>query len=137
MRCNVGIRSWYASLMTGLVSLAIATGVMPAVAKDFFVVIGGGFSPESNQASLEANLIFFQNVLTEKGLKEARQFYYFADGDDGVDDLQVVAPKQKSEHDLVKLMRGFIVKTSTRWNIEITESLMSRAEAAPKTLKSV
>lgn len=106
MRCNVGIRSWYASLMTGLVSLAIASGVMPAVAKDFFVVIGGGFSPESNQASLEANLIFFQNVLTEKGLKEARQFYYFADGDDGVDDLQVVALKQKSEHDLVKLMRG-------------------------------
>ncbi len=104
MRWDVRTRNWFASLMVGILCVAIFSS--QAHAKDYFVIVGGGFSPESNQASLEANLIFFQNVLAERGLSESRQFYYFADGDDNADDLQIVAPKQKSEHELVKLLRG-------------------------------
>ena len=35
-------------------------------ATDYFVTIGGGYDPSGNQASLEANILFFQTVLEEK-----------------------------------------------------------------------
>lgn len=93
-------------LMSCLLGAVSFSGVPHACSKDFFVVIGGGFSRESNQASLEANLIFFQEVLAERGLAESRQFYFFADGDDQGEDLQIVAPKPEEEHELCDLMRG-------------------------------
>ncbi|MFN7842613.1 MAG: hypothetical protein ACK5N9_12915 [Pirellula sp.] len=106
MRLNFRTRNCLTFLMAGLLGAASFSGMSQALGKDFFVVIGGGFSPESNQASLEANLIFFQDVLAVRGLAKSRQFYYFADGDDSSADLQVVASKQKSEHELIELMRG-------------------------------
>jgi len=35
-------------------------------ATDFFLTIGGGYDRSGNQASLEANVVFFQQLLTEK-----------------------------------------------------------------------
>lgn len=65
-------------------------------ATDYFLTIGGGYDREGNQASLEANVVFFQQVLADKHHGPRRHDIFFADGDDPAADLQIVAEKQKS-----------------------------------------
>ncbi|XZE19015.1 hypothetical protein SH449x_004325 [Pirellulaceae bacterium SH449] len=99
----------HARWILGWLSLLGLVGVAsshPALAKDYFLVVGGGYSPESNQASLEANFIFFQDILVQLNKGDEPQFYFFSDGDDPSEDLQVTAPKPNAEHELFKLMRG-------------------------------
>ncbi len=59
------------------------------LAKDYFLTIGGGYAPSGNQASLEANVLFFQQVLVERQLADRPHSIYFADGFDTQKDLQV------------------------------------------------
>ncbi len=65
-------------------------------ATDFFLTLGGGYNRSGNQASLEANVIFFQQILTEQhqGVREHKVF--FADGTDPGEDLQVLADKPQT-----------------------------------------
>src|SRR4051812_39562075 len=51
-----------------------------ASARDFFLTIGGGHSSESNQASLEKNVLFYQQLLKEQNIPAAQQWVYFASG---------------------------------------------------------
>lgn len=67
-------------------------GVDSASAVDFFVTIGGGYVPEQNQASLEANVIFFQSVLDQQHPGKRQHEIFFSDGSDTEADLQVLAP---------------------------------------------
>ncbi len=62
-------------------------------AADYFLTIGGGYNPSGNQASLEANVVFFQQVLDEKHRGTRSHDIYFADGDEPAADLQVLAAK--------------------------------------------
>jgi hypothetical protein len=75
----------------------------PALAADYFLTLGGGYEPEGNQASLEANVIFFQNLLKQTSPQPRWQEVYFADGLDPAADLQVTAPKTK-QSELVTLL---------------------------------
>ncbi|TWU22127.1 Caspase domain protein [Novipirellula galeiformis] len=61
-----------------------------ATAADFFLTIGGGYSPSGNQASLERNVLFFQRLLKQHRLDENVNDIYFSDGDHPDDDLQVI-----------------------------------------------
>ena len=61
-----------------------------AAARDFFLTIGGGHSRESNQASLEKNVLFYQQVLKEQNIPAAQQSVYFASGIPGSNDVQAV-----------------------------------------------
>ncbi len=61
-----------------------------AHARDFFLTIGGGYSPSGNQASLEKNVLFYQRLLTERGFQNSRNDVFFADGSSRGKDLQVV-----------------------------------------------
>ena len=61
-------------------------------AEDFFLTIGGGYSPSGNQASLENNVLFFQRALRDNGLHEKPSDLFFADGDAEEHDLQVMDP---------------------------------------------
>lgn len=65
----------------------------PAYSADYFLTIAGGYSPQGNQASLEANVLFFQRLLSTKQLSNATHKIYFADGFDGGHDLQVLQRK--------------------------------------------
>ncbi len=56
---------------------------------DHFLTIGGGYSREGNQASLEANVRFLQEVLMEEYTTPPMHTIYFADGRDKGADLQV------------------------------------------------
>lgn len=69
------------------------------LATDFFLTIGGGYNPSGNQASLEANVVFFQQVLKERHHGAMHHDIFFADGDDDKADLQVIAEK-KTKKDL-------------------------------------
>jgi hypothetical protein len=64
--------------------------VEPATARDYFLTIGGGYSPAGNQASLEKNVLFFQRLLTEQNLDRRPHDIFFADGESPERDLKVV-----------------------------------------------
>ena len=49
------VRSWILPLTVGL---AVAASSPRLPAKDYFLTIGGGYSPSGNQASLERNVHF-------------------------------------------------------------------------------
>ena len=76
-----------------LISIGWMCGVQPLTATDFFLTIGGGYDRSGNQASLEANVVFFQQLLAEKHRGPRRHDIFFADGDDPAADLQIVAEK--------------------------------------------
>ncbi|MBX7165768.1 MAG: hypothetical protein K1X74_05415 [Pirellulales bacterium] len=63
-----------------------------ARAAQYFLTIGGGYSPSGNQVSLERNVLYFQRLLAEQGLAAAPHEVFFADGDDPARDLQFVDP---------------------------------------------
>ncbi len=73
-------------------------------AADFYITIAGGYAHSGNQASLEANAIFFQEVVKEQKAAPKLQELYFADGFDQQPDLQIVAPLDKDESELAKLL---------------------------------
>src|SRR4029079_16388230 len=60
---------------------------------DYFLTIGGGYNRTGNQASTEANVVFFRQILGEKHQRPRRHDIYFADGDDPAADLQIGAGK--------------------------------------------
>ena len=71
--------------------MILAGCVQSLSATDYFLTIGGGYNPEGNQASLEANVIFFQQVLDEKHRGMRLHDIFFADGHDTASDLQVLS----------------------------------------------
>lgn len=79
-------------------------GVPSLSATDYFLTIGGGYDRSGNQASLEANVIFFQQVLADKHHGPRRHDIFFADGDDPAADLQILEEKQKSAGPAVELI---------------------------------
>jgi hypothetical protein len=62
------------------------------MAEDYFLTIGGGYSPSGNQASLENNVLFAQRALGEQGVLGEHNDIYFSDGDAVGKDLQVMDP---------------------------------------------
>ncbi len=71
--------------------LSVALPINGAPGTDYFLTIGGGYEPSGNQASLEANVLFFQQVLQEKHTGGRTQATFFADGSDPQADLQVLS----------------------------------------------
>ena len=64
--------------------------------RDFFLTIGGGYAPEANQASLEANVLFYRQVLSEEQIQPWSEDTFFADGYDDKADLQVLVEEPAS-----------------------------------------
>lgn len=75
------------------ISMCWLFGAQPVLATDYFLTVGGGYNPSGNQASLEANVVFFQKVLAEGHREQCRHDIYFADGKDPAADLQILAEK--------------------------------------------
>jgi hypothetical protein len=73
----------------GLLALVFALICPPAGARDHFLTIGGGGSPQSNQVSLERNVLFYQRVLGERGVDAAFHDVYFACGNLEQRDVQI------------------------------------------------
>ena len=72
---------------TVLISL-LALKITSTAAKDFIITIAGGYDPSGNQASLEANVLFFQQIIRDQHQGEQTHQIYFADGFDAAADVQ-------------------------------------------------
>ncbi|WP_145362570.1 hypothetical protein [Stratiformator vulcanicus] len=57
-----------------------------------FLVIGGGYSPDSNAIAIERNVIEFDRWLDERNVPQDRRAILFADGDDPGRDVQYDDP---------------------------------------------
>lgn len=67
-------------------------GASHSIAADFFLTIGGGYSPSGNQVSLENNVLYFQRVLGDMELDRTNNAIFFSDGVSSVNDVQVMDP---------------------------------------------
>lgn len=96
------------SLVALVAALVVLAGGR-AHGKDYFLTIAGGYSKEGNQASLEANVLFFQDVLTEKHQSQYSHSVFFADGYNERADLQVVdnRPSTTPATDLLRSLYSF------------------------------
>jgi hypothetical protein len=82
----------YRLVASRIVVVAVLCFASTGRAEDYFLTIGGGYSPTGNQLSLERNVIFQQTVLAEQRPDKPRYDVYFADGSDGMRDLQCRDP---------------------------------------------
>jgi hypothetical protein len=72
--------------------------VVPAAqATDHFLTVGGGYAPAGNQVSIERNVLFFRNVLSDTygkdALKSLRHDVFFSDGKSPGRDVQFDDPQ--------------------------------------------
>ena len=80
--------------------------VSSVCATDHILTIGGGYAPEGNQASLEANVIFFQRLLTTKHTKTPfTHRIQFADGFDPGSDLQIVLKRDANQPTAISMLQ--------------------------------
>ncbi len=87
--------TWIGNLRRLLAMAALTLLLKPALAADYVVTLGGGYIREGNQASLEANVLFVQELFSDSAATPVQHFVYFADGESPEADLQVMAdPKQ-------------------------------------------
>jgi hypothetical protein len=71
----------------------LAAVVSPtAIAEDYFLTIGGGYSVTGNQLSLERNVVFQQQVLAAQRPDRPLHHVFFADGDDTGPEVQCRDP---------------------------------------------
>ena len=81
-RSKFGRRMLLGALLGGLPMTA-------GMADDYFLTVGGGYAPSSNQASLENNVLFAQRAIQGKAQSDTNHVY-FADGTDPGKDLEVM-----------------------------------------------
>jgi hypothetical protein len=78
--------------VAGIVTIVVLSGISTVAATEYFLTIGGGYTPSGNQASLEKNVMFFQHLLAEQHLAGAAHDILFSDGDSPGRDLQFIDP---------------------------------------------
>jgi len=61
-------------------------------ARDYFLTIGGGSGPESNQVSLEKNVLLLRRTIEQQSIENAAHDIFFADGDDVGRDVKLMDP---------------------------------------------
>mgnify|MGYP001824509636 CR=1 FL=1 len=79
----------------------------PAIAEDYFLVVGGGPSPFNNQVSLESNVLFSQRVLAKVRDDAPEQQFFFADGNIDKPDLQYLNPDARHSQAVIWMSRLF------------------------------
>src|SRR4030095_7481594 len=84
------------AIRTALLALTFLALVpfQAALGADHFLTIGGGYSPSGNQVSLERNVLFFRQVLTDLYRERATPAHevFFSDGNDPGRDVQFADP---------------------------------------------
>lgn len=80
-------------VIVAIFPISIAVDAANAVAKDYFLTIGGGYDVTGNQLSLERNILFQQSVLASERRDKPPYEVWFADGNDPHPDVQCRDPK--------------------------------------------
>lgn len=79
------------SLRLSLVMVFILVSLLaskPVAADDYYLTLGGGYSPTGNQFSLESNVRYFREILGASYSQDVHHDLLFADGNDPSPDLQ-------------------------------------------------
>ncbi len=76
------------SILAAYCGLLVCFSAAATLADDYFLTIGGGYSPAGNQVSLEKNIVFFRSVLSDLKPAGAEHDVYFADGNSPGSDVQ-------------------------------------------------
>ena len=105
-------------------------------ANDYVLTIGGGYEPSGNQASLEANVLFFQQVVKEKFPSSVQNHVYFADGADALEDLQVLLPKPVSSSPAIALLETVFGLDKPKLIYRNHEVPNVRGPISPKSIRS-
>lgn len=96
------------ALATLVALLGMSSVPRTAIAKDYIVVIAGGPNKEQNQASMEANVLFFLRLMEERQSDDREISIFFSDGPDAGDDVQVLidsSPVGEEDTPLVQLLK--------------------------------
>lgn len=121
-----------------IIACLVATPSL-ASAKDYFLTIGGGYSPQGNQASLEANVLFFRDVISEQHRTARSSATFFADGYNERADLQVLKPKgAKSNTPATDLLAGLYTFRRPRPAVEYRNHQVDNLAGpiSPENIKS-
>jgi hypothetical protein len=94
------IKSAFLIAMLRLAFPAIGLG------KDFLLTIGGGYAPSANQASIEANVLFFQEVVRQRHSSPYQHQIFFADGFSDKADLQILLAKPTATSRAIELLNN-------------------------------
>ncbi len=111
------------------------TSVSGALAIDYVMTIGGGYEPAGNQASLEANVLFFQRLVEEQFPKNTQHQVFFADGLDAQADLQVMAPKSAAVSPTIALLESAFAIDRPRLSYRNHEVPNVRGPLSPKSIR--
>lgn len=76
-----------------VIGIVICLSASQVLSEDHILTIGGGSSATNNQVSLEKNVLFFQQYLSDRGLGGLPHEILFSDGIGGARDLQFVDAK--------------------------------------------
>jgi hypothetical protein len=99
-------RRLFQSFLLVAVALVSAFSGPDVLAIDYLMTIGGGYEPAGNQASLEANVLFFQQLVDEQFPRTTQHQVFFADGLDSQADLQVMSPKRETASPTIALLES-------------------------------
>ncbi len=93
---------------TALATLMVLIPSQPTHGKDYILTLAGGYSPKGNQASLEANVLFFDRILSQVCDAEVEHTIFFADGNDPAADVQYAVPQSDSKHPATDLLNSVL-----------------------------
>ena len=106
--------------------------VASACGTDHVLTIGGGYAPEGNQASLEANVIFFQRLLATKHIKSPYAHrIQFADGFDPGSDLQIVVKRDTNQPAAIAMLQEIFAPPGPPGVIPGSQQLAYRNHRVP------
>ncbi len=105
-------------------------------ASDYILTIGGGYEPAGNQASLEANVLFFQKIVRERFRETADHQIFFADGLDPAEDLQVIEAKKGTDTPTLVLLESAFALDRQNLSYRNHQVPNIRGPILPKSIKS-
>lgn len=103
-----------------------------ASATDHILTIGGGYAPEGNQASLEANVLFFQKLLATRHTQTPfTHRIQFADGFDPGSDLQILVKRDQEPSGPQAMLREIFAPPSPPGVIPGSQKIAYRNHRVP------
>ena len=123
------------SLFLIAAAFACASSGSDTFAIDYVMTIGGGYEPAGNQASLEANVLFFQQLVDEQFPRTTRHQVFFADGLDSQADLQVMAPKSETASPTIALLETAFSVDQGRLSYRNHQVPNVRGPISPKSIR--
>ena len=128
-------RRLFLSFVLIAASLPTATSGPNALAIDYVLTIGGGYEPAGNQASLEANVLFFQQLVDQQFPSTTRHQVFFADGLDAKEDLQVSSPRSESTTPTIALLESAFAIDRPRLSYRNHQVPNVRGPISPKSIR--